>query len=278
MLNNRRRLLEVYVRRLRTEGLVSATRRVVNPKKCVYHLIRIARGDVAGRSNFYTASYSRQEEIASCAAILDVGATAVAGAFAEIEHDEPFVQRLKLQYGVMRPESSFGLELGRFKCWYAVARLMRPAVVMETGVHDGLSSVLLLRALWRNGCGTLLSIDLPSTDLPVAASGPGWLVPEDLRSRWELYLGDARKLLPALVHERGPIDVFIHDSDHARSHREFEYRTALANLTRPGLIPTDHDSDPEVLEDLAREATGRHYRVRSSSVNPVEYIGGIRCA
>jgi hypothetical protein len=80
-----------------------------------------------------------------------------------------------------------------------------------------------------------------------------------------------------LLHDSGPIDMFIHDSDHTRSHRAFEYRTAVTNLMRPGFILTDDDEDPDLLDDLANECSGHHHRVRSSLVDARAYIGGVRC-
>ena len=59
--------------------------------------------------------------------------------------------------------SNRSMPFGRRLGWYAIARLRRPELIVETGVHDGLGSTTLLRALQRNDAeaspGTLLSID-----------------------------------------------------------------------------------------------------------------------
>ncbi len=66
------------------------------------------------------------------------------------------------------------VRFGRRYAWYAIARELKPAVVVETGIKDGLGSVLLLRALQRNAAegspGRLISFDL--------YPDKGWLVPE----------------------------------------------------------------------------------------------------
>ena len=138
--------------------------------------------------------------------------------------------------------------------YFALVRLTRPEVVVETGVCDGFSSRFLLLAMERNGYGTLHSIDLPNQDVPLEAAGgrqrdvmasgraTGWLVPESLRHRWRLHLGDAKHVLPAVLQDVGMIDIFIHDSLHTYDHMLFEYRTAWPHL-RPGGILLSDDTD-----------------------------------
>jgi len=154
--------------------------------------------------------------------------------------------------------------------------------VVETGVHDGLSSALILRALARNERGELVSVDLPSIDLPTGA--PGWLVPESLRSGWSLRLGDARRLLPEVAERYARVDVFIHDSDHAREHREFEFRTmkpVLSAVDGPvaapaGLLLSDDDAD-DLLDVLAAEWSASRFGVRCTLPgDDTAHIGGVR--
>lgn len=138
--------------------------------------------------------------------------------------------------------------------YYALVRVMQPDQVVETGVCDGFSTRFLLLAMERNGRGMLHSIDLPNQDVELAPEGSrqrdvmatgretGWLVPASLRSRWQLHLGDAKVLLPALLPKLGPIDVFIHDSLHTYEHMMFEYRAAWPHLRAGGILLSD-DTD-----------------------------------
>lgn len=134
----------------------------------------------------------------------------------------------------------------------------------------------MLRALDRNGRGLLVSIDLPSTDLPAGVEGPGWLVPDELRTRWRLELGDARKRLRALVAEHAPIGLFLHDFDHSREHQEFEFRTVQPHLAAGGVMISDQDYpfDP-LIEELAAEWGLAHHRVRTVAGEPGNYMGGL---
>lgn len=198
---------------------------------------------------------------------------AVRRAFAELEGDREFLDDLSARYERIRVGAT--LHIGRFQILYAIVRLSQPQSIMETGVHDGLSSAVMLRALDRNGHGMLASIDLPSTDQP-AASGPGWLVPAELRKRWKLRLGDARVVLPGVIDAMAPVDLFFHDSDHSPEHQEFEFRTAKAHASPSGVLISDQDYPFEpLLDKLAEEWGVRHYRVRTGVGDPGDYMGGL---
>lgn len=220
-----------------------------HPSLLVLHAKRLA-GMRTDESNFYEAEVSREANMRFVESVAGADAATVEGFFEEIEND-PLVERLRHHYAKVRPDRR-QLELGRFKALYAVTRITRPSLAVETGVHDGLSSCLLLAALERNGGGRLVSVDLPSTDLPPGEPQPGWLVPEELRERWELVLGDSRRLLPGLV-ATSEVDLFHHDSDHSREHRDFEFRTVFPRLSRRGILMSDETPPDDLGEVLAAE-------------------------
>lgn len=145
---------------------------------------------------------------------------------------------------------------------WAIVRILGPGVVVETGVFDGLASAFILQALKDNGYGRLLSVDLPtraairdSTDgldaLP-AGEDPGWVIPDGLRGRRELVLGDARQELEPLLKEVGSVDLFCHDSLHTYDHMMWEFRTVWPYLTSGGLLVSD--------DVFARGARGSFFR------------------
>ncbi len=139
--------------------------------------------------------------------------------------------------------NSLGNTFGKWM--YCCIRVFKPATMIETGVAHGSSSWIILNAMHMNGKGKLISIDLPNNDTNSAynfrnTSPPtGWRVPEALRSRWSLRLGDARKLLPEALNELGQLDFFFHDSDHSYEHMKFEFETVLPFLTKEGLLLSD---------------------------------------
>lgn len=125
---------------------------------------------------------------------------------------------------------------------YVIVRAAKPRFVVETGVASGFSSAHILLALAANNAGVLHSIDLPNVQqgsvLPGGRS-PGWIVPEWLRARWELHIGNTRQVLPSLLRSLERVDLFLHDSDHSYAHMAFEYEQALPHLSGGGLLLSD---------------------------------------
>lgn len=172
----------------------------------------------------------------------------------ELECEEPLFQDLDGLSGMpMHPV-----------IYYALVRLLKPSIILETGVCDGLSSRFLLLAMERNGHGVLHSIDLPNQDVDLghgarqrdvlsADRRTGWLVPDTLRARWHLHLGDAKELLPELLQKIEKIDIFIHDSLHTYTHMLLEYRTAWPYIRPGGLLLSDDTDWNSAFEDFARE-------------------------
>jgi predicted O-methyltransferase YrrM len=125
---------------------------------------------------------------------------------------------------------------------YYACRALRPRVVIETGVAYGVTSACILTALAGNGAGRLWSIDLP----PLGKAGDayvGALVPEELRSRWQLNRGASRRLLPGILASLRHVDLFVHDSLHTRANMLWEFETVWPALTPGALLVADDAGD-----------------------------------
>jgi predicted O-methyltransferase YrrM len=132
--------------------------------------------------------------------------------------------------------------LGRWL--YAVVRVLQPETVIETGVAQGASSWLILNALRRNDRGTLYSIDLPMRDTHrdynvAGVDQTGSMVPEMLRDRWRLLIGDSTIELPRLLGEVDRVDVFFHDSDHSYEAMRKEFSAVAPRLRGGGVLVAD---------------------------------------
>jgi predicted O-methyltransferase YrrM len=128
------------------------------------------------------------------------------------------------------------------KLLYVGTRATRPRTVVETGPYNGARSAFLLRALEDNGNGRLHSFDLPEARDALghpAGREPGWLVPDALRHRFDVTLGDTRKTLRPALGEIGEIDLFFHDSLHTARHMLFEFRAAWPHLRPGGVLVSD---------------------------------------
>lgn len=132
-------------------------------------------------------------------------------------------------------------------CYLAV-RVARPTIVLETGVAYGVTSAFILSALARNGDGTLHSVDLPPLGRDVDQY-VGALVPEEVRGRWHLHRGVAKRVVPELAARLGRIDMFVHDSLHTYRNIKMELDSVTPHLS-PGAIvlADDIDENPAFLE------------------------------
>ena len=123
---------------------------------------------------------------------------------------------------------------------YLVIKSQRPTIVLETGVSDGMSTSIILKALSENGKGTLHSIDLPEVGMPQLINKlPGWVIPENLKDDWNLYLGKSKKLLPEITSKLDKVDVFLHDSEHSYGNMLFEFETVSKVMPNGSVLLSD---------------------------------------
>jgi methyltransferase family protein len=122
---------------------------------------------------------------------------------------------------------------------HAAVRALTADCIIETGVANVVSSSYLLLALQKNARGRLHSIGLADTAFLPPGKDPGWLVPQWLRTAWQVQLGDAHEILPCLLKQLGKIGIFIHDSLHTYDHMMWEFETAYPHLLSGGLLISD---------------------------------------
>jgi predicted O-methyltransferase YrrM len=122
---------------------------------------------------------------------------------------------------------------------YALVRAVKPAVILETGVASGVSTAYILLALKKNARGKLDSIELGDTAYLPPGREPGWMVPNSLRDRWTMHIGDSRTLLQPIAQKLAPLDIFIHDSLHTYDHMMFEYSEAFPFIRPGGILISD---------------------------------------
>jgi cephalosporin hydroxylase len=122
---------------------------------------------------------------------------------------------------------------------YAAARALKPQIVVETGVANGVSSSYLLLAMQKNCTGELHSIEMGDSSVILKGQPAGWVVPKQLRERWTLHIGLSEAILPGLLPSLPPVDLFIHDSLHTYEHMMLEFELAFPYLKAGGLLLAD---------------------------------------
>ncbi len=183
-----------------------------------------------------------------------VSADQVVSTCHELASDKSFFSEMAPSLNELAGHNAEGLETGEIRIHsytlYTLVRLLKPKVMVETGVANGKSSSFILNAMRRNGIGKLYSIDKPEFEgqevffnnaeaLVPRTLQSGWMVPQSLRPLWNLQLGDAKELLGPLKEKVGPIDIFFHDSLHSYEHMTFELELAAPWVVPGGLIICD---------------------------------------
>ncbi len=158
---------------------------------------------------------------------------------------------------------------------YSLIRHKKPEIVVETGVCNGMSSAVILKALKDNERGRLYSVDLPveagtiedrkGAVIPPGKSS-GWLVTEDLKDIWELNLGNTFYELSKVFEEVGEIDMFIHDSGHAYEIMMFEFGIAWYHLREGGSLLADNTDKNLAFKDFARAKERQVYRMNKLAI------------
>ncbi|MBS3781630.1 MAG: class I SAM-dependent methyltransferase [Candidatus Thermoplasmatota archaeon] len=135
---------------------------------------------------------------------------------------------------------------------YDLIRHVEPELMVETGVCNGFSSSIILKAMEDADRGHLYSIDLPvnideirdeektGAVLPPGKES-GWAVPSPLRERWTLKVGNTYNELPRLFETLSEnIGIFLHDSGHAYETMMFEFALAWRNLKEDHFLLADN--------------------------------------
>ncbi len=143
----------------------------------------------------------------------------------------------------------YGPSPEQLKAVHMVCRLMRPKVVIETGVAKGFTSAVILDALKSNETGDLYSVEMPSLYLGYRQQ-VGEKIPMSLRARWHLELGPSALVLPRLLERLGTVDVFVYDSAASYDNQITEFGIILTCM-RPGGVLISNFMKTDALIEIA---------------------------
>jgi len=136
---------------------------------------------------------------------------------------------------------------GRRYGWYAIIRAIKPKMVLETGVHQGVGAVLICRALILNSAegslGNYIGVDID----PKA----GILLKDEYATKGEVIFSDAIQAIDALTEK---IDMFISDSDHDNTYELMEYEHIRNKLAPGAIILADNSHATRALADFSLES------------------------
>jgi len=112
---------------------------------------------------------------------------------------------------------------------YFITRLLKPAVILETGTWMGTSTSYLAKGCYDNKRGKLITVD--------KEEDVGHAIPDELLPYIEFHKEvDIRDALPIICNKETKIDMFFHDSEHSYQHARWEIEEVLPFISKGGLI------------------------------------------
>jgi hypothetical protein len=137
------------------------------------------------------------------------------------------------------------LGYGRRIGWYALIRILKPKIIIETGVHQGLGSCVITTALIKN-----IEDGFPGkyygTDID---NNAGKLFVEPYTNVGQILYGDSIESLN-LFDEK--IGLFINDSDHSEIYEEMEYEAIKHKLSMNAWIIGDNSHVTDALFNFSK--------------------------
>lgn len=170
--------------------------------------------------------------------------------FRELEEDHELKEHISLKTAQSVRSSSSSLEarFGRRLGWYAIARCIKPKLVVESGVDKGLGSCVLCAALLRNAeegsPGKYTGIDIETS--------AGFLLDGKYKQVGEIVYADSVETLLSI---RDEVDFFISDSCHEEEYERKEYAAIETKLSREAIVISDTTQLPFI--EFARRTERR---------------------
>jgi predicted O-methyltransferase YrrM len=181
---------------------------------------------------------NREQLVWFVSALTSAPVAEVESYFVELESDSDLRTHIdsKLKAAGRRREFDAHISYGRRLGWYAFARILRPDVIVETGTEKGLGSVVFAAALLRNGNGRLVTIDIEASS--------GLIIDGPYSRVVDRRIGDSVEIIRQLD---GPIDLFLHDSDHSREHEHAELLAVAGRLSDRAVVLSDNSHGTDAL-------------------------------
>jgi len=154
---------------------------------------------------------------------------------------------------------------------YKLCKIIKPEIIIETGVAYGVSSSYILQALSENNKGKLISID--SIFRPWQSKKMlGSAIPKNLLDRWELKIGTSEKLLDEIFKVYSSIDIFLHDSLHTYKNMSFEFQKSWPFINEGGFLLSDDVTSNNAFGDFYKSIKNKPI-IMIQEENPSSYLG-----
>lgn len=167
-----------------------------------------------------------------------------------------------------RKYADLEVRLGKRLGWYAFVRVLKPKVVVETGIDKGLGSVVMCAALLKNK-GEGYEGKYYGTDINPKA---GYLLTGKYQEAGKILYGDSINSLSQFSEK---IDLFINDSDHSADYEYQEYLTIRNLLSDKSIILGDNSHITDKLLAFSNETNRKFLFFKEEPVDHWYPGGGI---
>jgi predicted O-methyltransferase YrrM len=190
----------------------------------------------------------------------------VEGYFHEIDTNQD-VSDILFDFRKNHPElRDSSMQMARRIGWYAFIRIVRPKLVIETGVHYGMGALVICAALKKNCEETFLGSYF-GTDINPKA---GQLLRYPFSEFGRIAIGDS---VETLQKNESQIDIFINDSDHSVDYEIKEYNTIASKLSQHSIILGDNAGETDALREFS-QSNNRDFLYFREEPNKHFYAGG----
>ncbi len=166
--------------------------------------------------------------------------------FKEIEKNQELHEHIESIWANDPKMQDAVLGFGRRVGWYALARALKPRVIVETGVHHGVGACVLISALMKNSSEGFHG-NYYGTDIDPNA---GVLLSGDFKEFGKILYGDS---ITSIKNFGQDIDFFINDSDHSEIYEAQEYEIVKSKLASNSIILGDNSHVTDKLSKFARK-------------------------
>jgi len=157
---------------------------------------------------------------------------------------------------------------GRRLAWYAIVRIKKPKIVVETGVDKGLGALVLTAALLKNAeegsPGRYYGTDINPN--------AGFFLQNTFSTTGEILVGDSLMSLAAFDQRIG---VFINDSDHSSDYEAAEYENIHAKLTDDAIVIGDNCGVTDKLYRYSEKYSRTFLYLQEEPINHWHHGGGL---
>jgi len=170
----------------------------------------------------------------------------IIGYFTELEQNDELKTHIKNSITEAGYEEDIIVDYGRRIGWYAIIRICKPEIIIETGVHHGVGACVIISALIKNMEDNIFGTYY-GTDIDLNS---GKLISGKYKDFGKVIYGDSIDILKNFDKK---IDLFINDSDHNKEYEYNEYKTILNKLSSKAIILGDNSHVTEMLSKFSIE-------------------------